>query len=66
MESIESFSEIVLHMYSSSKKSDTAVGKKTFKISYLVLYASTCIFIFVLLFINNFSNKYFFYHVAVN
>lgn len=48
MESIESFSEIVLHMYSSSKKSDTVVGKKTFKISYLVFYTSVRIFIFVL------------------
>lgn len=36
MESIEEFSEKVVHMYSSSKKSNTAVGKKRLKL--VILY----------------------------
>lgn len=45
MESIEEFSEKVVHMYSSSKNQIQLWVKKTFKISYLVL---VCTYIFVL------------------
>lgn len=67
MELIEEFSEKVVHVYSSSKNQVQLQGKKTFKISNLVFYTSVCMYIYSFYArINNFCNKYFFYHVAVN
>lgn len=63
MESIEEFSEKVVRVYSSSKNQIQLWVKKRLKL--VILHWYVHIYSFYTR-INNFCNKYLFYHVAVN